>query len=78
MSQEIIAKLERAIEDVNAETEVAGDYYVGTLLAAAGQAVGALKMVGELKYDQMCKDMVALAAMAGELPDHVVNRNNNE
>ena len=69
---EIIKRLEESIdrlEDCPREVD-------GHLLAAAGEALGALRVLGDLSYSQLLYDFARLAGQAGETPDDFEHKAN--
>ena len=64
----VIKRLEVAIaEAVN--NDVGENQYGGDLLAAAGEALGALRVIGSVSMTQILYDFARLAGHAGHVPD---------
>ena len=65
---EVIRRLELAIDD--AVSDEVGESASGSdLIAAAGEALGALRVLGSVSMTQILYDFARLAGHAGHVPD---------
>lgn len=65
---EVIRRLEVAIRDA-VEDGVGDSPYGADLLAASGEALGALRVLGSVSMTQILYDFARLAGHAGHVPD---------
>ena len=75
---DVTKQLQNALDAVAANGIPADEPEIMELVSCAGQALGVLKVMGDLNLKEMTYDMVTLATYAGALPDHITNRLNKE
>ncbi len=67
-TEEVIHRLEEAIREAS-ENDVGISTGGTDLIAAAGEALGALRVIGSVSMTQILYDFARLAGMAGQVPD---------
>ena len=67
-TSEVIRRLEIAISEA-VDNDVGEIQYGADLIAAAGEALGALRVLGSVSMTQILYDFARLAGMAGQVPD---------